>query len=243
MAYPQFTNPGLPGPPYNRTTSYPAVFSPAGTPAGGYPHFNAPFNGVPHQTRRHEPPSSLHPQLSSQTSFSSVDTQSPGPIKGLARDDQIERLAASFRRKNKKIGVFYDLGLKQRADSIVRRLNDLLSGGVCIVQGFEILPQTSNWLQIALSGGVDFFIFVGLPPKTQPQNPSQFPQITEADFFDVRKYVQRVAEVVVVFPLPSENESSTRYSRSPHYLDNFLRLESNDMDKVAGDALALFAGE
>ena len=174
-----------------------------------------------------------------------MDTQSPGPIKGLTREEQVEQLAASFRRRNKKIGVFYDRGQKQRADSIVRRLNDLLSGGVCIIQGFEILPQTSNWLQIALSGGVDYFIFVGLPPKLQQQYPHHYPptnQITEVDFFDVKKYVQRVAEVVVVFPLRGQGESG-RYSRSPHYLDSFLRLDSDNMDKVAEDALALFAGE
>ena len=212
----------------------------------GHSVVNSPVNAVnpnflPNQ--RPEPPRTLHPALMSPTS--SHGTPSPGASqqRGLTQVDQLEKLTASFRRKNKKIGVFYDSKQKQKADSIVRRLSDLLSGGVCIVQGFEILPQTSDWLQRALLGGVDYFIFVGLPPSVTSGNAiqrSQAPQsITENAFFDVRRYVQRVAEVVVVFT----EQRDSRYSRTPHYLDKFLRLENENMDKIAEDALSLFAGE
>lgn len=165
--------------------------------------------------------------------------------RGLTRDEQIVKLTAFFRGKNKKIGVFYqhDSPQKPKAESIVRRLNELLSGSVCIVQGFEILQSMSDWLQRALFGGVDYFIFVGLPPSVTtgavPKQQHQQLPITEEAYFDVRRYVQRVAEVVVILPAQPEG----RYGRSPHYLDRFLRLESDNMDKVAEDALALFAGE
>ncbi len=227
--------------------------SPAGTPG---PHVTSylpgqnghttPFN--PHvltnQMSRPEPPNTLHTHagLGLLSPTSSHGTPSPLAVpvqKGLTRTDQLEKLATSFRKKNKKIGVFYDSKQKQKADTIVRRLNDLLSGGVCIVQGFEILPLTSNWLQRALLGGVDYFMFVGLPPSGNIPR-SQLPQtITEDAFFDVWRYVQRVAEVVVVLT----EQRDGRYSRTPHYLDKYLRLESENMEKVAEDALALFAGE
>ena len=168
-------------------------------------------------------------------------TTTPGQ-KGLSRPDQFEKLTASFRSKNKKIGVFYGSNQKEKADIIVRTLSDLLSGGVCIVQGFEILPLMSDWLQRALLGGVDYFIFVGLPPSVTAGNiprsqPSQ--NISETAFFDVQRYVQRVAEVVVV----QTEQKEGRYSRTPHYLDRFLRLDNENMERVAEDALALFAGE
>lgn len=244
-----YTCPPPPYPSYpTRSISYPAQ-SPAGPGPGMtlspvYPPFGQ--NGhnphtshfIGNQTRRQEPPNSLHTSLMSPTS--SQGTPSPGSMpRGLTRDDQIERLTTSFRRKNKKIGVFYNQPQKEKADSIVRRLSDLLSGGVCIVQGFEILPQTSDWLQRALSGGVDYFIFVGLPP---PVAASAIPRhqyeehITPDAYFDVKKYVQRVAEVVVI---PTEGRSS----RSTHYLNKFLHLENDNMEKVAEDCLALFAGE
>ena len=176
---------------------------------------------------------------------SSHGSPSPGASqqRSLTRMDQLEKLTASFRRKNKTIGVFYDSKQKQKADSIVRRLSDLLSGGVCIIQGFEILPQMSDWLQRALLGGVDYFIFVGLPPSVTSGNAiqrSQAPQsITENTFFDVRRYVQRVAEVIVVFT----EQRDSRYSRIPRYLDKFLCLKNENMDRIAEDALSLFAGE
>ena len=242
-----------PPPPYpsypTRYTSYPAQ-SPAGLGSGmthssGYPPFGQ--NGhnphtshfVGNQTRRQEPPNTLHPSLMSPTSSQGTPSPSSMP-RGLNRDDQIERLTTSFRRKNKKIGVFYNRLQKEKADGIVRRLSDLLSGGVCIVQGFEILPQTSDWLQRALSGGVDYFIFVGLPPTVTATSAIPRQQyedhITPDAYFNVQKYVQRVAEVVVI---PTEGRSS----RSTHYLNKFLHLESDNVDKVAEDSLALFAGE
>ena len=224
--------------------------SAAGTfPAQGFTNAAHP-HGFSNQLSRPEPPSTLqtHAGLGLMSPTSSHGTPSPLTTtpgqKGLSRADQLEKLTASFRRKNKKIGVFYDSKQKEKADIIVRRLNDLLSGGVCIVQGFEILPLImSDWLHRALQGGVDYFIFVGLPPSVttggnipRPQ-PSQ--NITEMAFFDVRRYVQRVAEVVVVLTEQKEG----RYARTPHYLDKFLRLESQNMEGVAEDALALFAGK
>ena len=239
--------------PPHSTYPYP-IQSPAGTPGhrgmnylpgqNGHSVVNSPVNAIspnlPNQ--RPEPPRTLHPALMSPTS--SHGTPSPGASqqRGLTQVDQLEKLTASFRRKNKKIGVFYDSKQKQKADSIVRRLSDLLSGGVCIVQGFEILPHISDWLQRALLGRVDYFIFVGLPPSVTSGNTiqrSQAPQsITETAFFDVRRYVQRVAEVVVVFT----EQLDSHYSHTPHYLDKFLRLENKNMDEIAENALSLFAG-
>ncbi len=184
-----------------------------------------------------------HPHTKGPTSSHGMPSPLAVPVqKSLTRTDQLDKLATLFRKKNKKIGVFCDSKQKQKADSIVQRLNDLLSGSVCIVQGFEILPLTSNWLQRALQGGVDYFIFVGLPPRLTTGNiPRSQPPltITETAFFNMWRYVQRVAEVVVVLTEQREGH----YSRTPHYLDNFLRLESENMEKVAEDALALFAGE
>lgn len=241
---PQAHTPGIAPSPYPRTDSYPGSF-PAGylpgtvASANGHGVLPGPFIGVNQTRQRPDPPSTLHPDLMSPlSSVASTGTPSPTTRGGLTRDVQIEKLTSNFRRKNKKIGVFHDRAHKEKSDSIVRRLNDLLSGGVCIIQGFEILPQTSDWLQRALAGGVDYFIFVGLPQSSAaPNKPTLY--ISEAAFFDVRKYVQRVAEVVVVI----SSQSESRYARNPHYLDRFLRLECDDMDKVAEDALALFAGE
>ncbi len=248
-------------------TIYPpqnAILSPAGTPghhgqnghtaaalafpAQQFMNATHPPHGFSNQISRPETLQTHAGLLMSPTSSHGTPsplTGTPGQ-KGLSRTDQLEKLTASFRRKNKKIGVFYDSKQKEKADAIVRRLNDLLSGGVCIVQGFEILPLImSDWLHRALQGGVDYFIFVGLPPSVTTagtgniprQQPSQ--NITEMAFFDVRRYVQRVAEVVVVLTEQKEG----RYARSPHYLDKFLRLENHNMEAVAEDALALFAGE
>ncbi len=186
------------------------------------------------------PASSLHTAvLMKSTSSDKTVSLMQKSLKGA---DQLKKLVALFSKKNKMIGVFYDSKQKQKANSIIRRLKDLLSGGVCIVQGFEIFPLTSNWLQRALLGGVDYFIFVGLPPSVTTGNipRSQLPQtITETAFFDIWKYVQRVAEVVVV--LTEQRDGC--YSHTPHYLDKFLHLESENMEKVAEDALALFAGK
>ena len=244
----------------------PGVLSPAGTPGPGLHGTNylpgqnghaaattpAPASH-PHvlsnQVSRPDPPSTLQTHqglgmlMSPTTSHGTPSplTGTPGQ-KGLSRTDQFEKLTASFRSKNKKIGVFYDSKQKQKADIIVRRLSDLLSGGVCIVQGFEILPLMSDWLQRALLGGVDYFIFVGLPASVMAGNiprPQASQNITESAFFDVRRYVQRVAEVVVV----QTEQKEGRYSRTPHYLDKFLRLDNESMERVAEDALALFAGE
>ena len=202
------------------------------------PQFS-PLDHVPNQIQcRSEPSTYLRTALMSSTS----SDNSPLPAQRLTRADQLNILVSSFRRKNKKIGVFYDTKQKQKADIIVRRLNELLSGGVCVVHGFEILPLMSDWLQRALLGGVHYFIFVGLPPRTTFSDIQRLQlrnTISETAFFDIRKYKQRVAEVVVVL---SEQQES-RYHRTPHYLDKFLPLENGNMDKVAEDALALFAGE
>ena len=202
------------------------------------PQFS-PLDHVPNQMQcRSEPSTYLHTALMSSTSSDSA----PLAAQRLTQADQLNMLVSSFRRKNKKIGVFYDSKQKQKAGIIVRRLNELLSGGVCIVQGFEILPLMSDWLQRALLGGVDYFIFVGLPPHTMFsgfQTLQLHKPISETAFFDIRKYKQRVAEVVVVL---SEQQES-HHHRTQHYLDKFLHLENGNMDKVAEDALALFAGE
>ena len=245
---------GPPQVPVSRNASYPGQFTavlpgdvhqswqqpPLQQPGNGHSGFPGPFTTDQSRVSRlHDPPSFLPTRsLTSPGSVTSTSTPTPG----LTREDQMEKVTTSFKGKNKKIGVFYDRQQKKSADQIVSWLNELLSGGVCIVHGFEILPQTSDWLQRALTGGVDYFIFVGLPPSvtTSPTpKPQQQQYISEADYFDVKKYVQRVAEVVVVFPTLNE----VRYSRAPHYLDRFLRLEGDDMKKVAEDALSLFAGK
>ena len=231
------------------TTSSSSTVSPAGTP-GHHTTIVPPFNMThPRSLLKHieiisrpEPPSTLQMHaglLMSPTSPHGTPSPltTPPEQKGLMRVDQLEKLAALFRRKNKKIGVFYNSKQKQKADIIVQRLSDLLSGGVCIVQGFEIHPLVSDWLQRALLGGVDYFIFVGLPPNIPRLQPSQ--NITETAFFNVQRYVQRVAEVVVV----QTEQKEGRYTRTPHYLNKFLRLDNKNMEKVAEDALALFAGE
>ena len=162
--------------------------------------------------------------------------------KGLTRTDQIKKLSTLLKRKNKKIGVFYDNKQRSKANNIIQRLSNLLYDGVCTVQGFEILPLMSDWLQRALLDGVDYFIFVGLPPSVMAGNipkPQASQNITESAFFDVRRYVQRVAEVVVV----QTEQKESCYSRTPHYLDKFLHLDNENMERIAEDALSLFAGE
>ena len=97
----------------------------------------------------------------------------------------------------------------------------------------------SNWLHEALCSGVNYFIFLGLPPDAPSSVISQSESVTEVSYFDIRQYVQRVAEVVVVFLSPSEHQMD----HTPHYLDSFMRLDGENMEKIAEDSLALFAGK
>ena len=182
----------------------------------------------------------LYPLKAALTSFQGTPSESP-MVKGLTRSDQIEKLAISFRQRNKTIGVFYNHSQSQKADRILHRLSDLLYGGESVAQGFEILPKMANWLKNALLSGVNYFIFVGLPPVATSSAIPQSQSITETTYFNIQRYVQRVAEVVVV--CSSQNESRHTCTHTPHYLNNFLWLERENMDEIAEDALALFAGE
>ena len=138
------------------------------------------------------------------------------------------------------IGVFYSHSQSQKADKILHRLHDLICGGESVAQGFKIVPEMANWLQRALFSGVNYFIFVGLPPTaTTGATPLRSQSVTETTYFDTKKYIQREAEVVVV----SQNKSQHTHTCNSHYLSKFLWLEGENMDKVAEDALALFAGK
>ena len=115
-------------------------------------------------------------------------------VKGLTRDEQIEKLAKLFGQRNKMIGVFYSNSQSQKATKILKRLSELLDGGDSIAQGFEILPEMADWLQKALFSGVHYFIFVGLPPDpttTSSATPTRSKLITETTYFDTQKYAQR----------------------------------------------------
>ena len=168
------------------------------------------------------------------------DTPSESPkIKGLTRTDQIEKLTTSFKEKNKKIGVFCGHSQLQNASRIHCQLSDLLVGGKSTAEVFEILPQMSNWLHKALCSGVDYFIFLGLPPGAPSGVIPQSETVMEISYFDTRQYEQRVAEVVVIFL----SQSGYQHSHAPHYLDGYMRVENENMEEVAEDSLALFAGK
>lgn len=146
----------------------------------------------------------------------SRDTLSELPmVKGLTRNEQIKKLADLFRQRNKMIGVFYSHSQSQKADKILHRLHDLLYGGESVAQGFKIEPEMASWLQRALFSGVNYFIFVGLPPTTTTNDDLPRSQsVTETTYFDTKQYIQREAEVVVVSQNKSQHTHTCNFSLS-----------------------------
>lgn len=181
-----------------------------------------------------------HHEISRESTLFQGTPSELSKIESLTRTDQIEKLTASFKEKDKIIGVFCSHSQLQNANRILYRLNHLLVGGKSTAKVFEILPQMSNWLHKALCSGVDYFIFLGLPPGTPASGViPQSETITEVSYFDKRLYEQRVAEVVVIYL----SQRDYQHNRTPHYLDGFMGLENENMEEVAEDSLAFFAGK
>ena len=193
---------------------------------------NGPTNGAGMNGRPHTLPPATHTrqQMTAQGSSDSNEYNSVS---------QNLMLSTTFKLRNKKIGVFYFSEVdKLVARAIVKRLSVLLSGGSSIVQAMDMTKDSSQWFRKARDVGVDYYLFVGLPPLGKLKGSTPSP---EEKFFDPTREGQRVGEVVVVTTKNTPLSPGGRAS-DDHYLSKFLHLDSGDLETMADDALALFAG-
>ena len=153
--------------------------------------------------------------------------------------DQLSKLSKTLKQRFKKIGVIYfSIADSSIATNIVELFNVLLSGGLCIVQAMDMTKDSSQWFHKVCDAGVDYYLFIGLPPLGKLKG---FTPSPEEKFFDPTRDGQRVGEVVVVTTKNTPLSPGGR-AMDDHYLSKFLHLDSITPETTANRALALFAG-
>ena len=157
--------------------------------------------------------------------------------------DQLLKLCEQLQQQSCTVAVWYPTGGDRTlCDGIATQLKERLSGSTSRVEVMEMKRDGQLWVTTATTMGVNYHVFVGLPPLRSRVFQRQNSSAHEEEFFLPWGNIgHRVSEVVFIDSLAT---TPSQRSYLPKQLKGFLHLEAGtDVDELVKRILGHFGGE
>ena len=166
----------------------------------------------------------------------------PEAVEDFSEQDQLLKLCEQLKGQSCTVAVWYPTGGdKLLCERIAIRLREHLSGRTARVEVIEMKKDGQLWVSIATAKGVNYHVFVGLPPLRSRVFQRQNSSAQEEEFFLPHgNNGHRVSEVVFI-----DTQATTPSQRSyqPKQVKGFLHLDARgDIEELVKKILGHFGG-